>query len=85
MHYSYSACMSVAVTIRHVPDEVRNELASRAALKGWSLQEFLLHELIELSHRPDRAKWVAQIRSSIPPGQTVSVEEILAARDADRK
>lgn len=85
MHRSYSAGMSVAVTIRHVPDEVRNELASRAALKGWSLQEFLLQELIELSQRPDRAAWVAQIRAQIPPGQTVTVEEILAARDADRR
>ncbi|MCE9621436.1 MAG: hypothetical protein K8R99_03710 [Actinomycetia bacterium] len=77
--------MPVAVTIRHVPDEVRNELASRAAQKGWSLQEFLLHELIELSHRPDRAAWIAQVRSRIPAGQTVTVEEILAARDADRR
>ena len=77
--------MTVAVTIRHVPDEVRNELASRAALKGWSLQEFLLQELIKLSHRPDRAAWVAQVRSQIPVGQTVSVKEILAARDADRR
>ena len=36
--------MALAITIRNVPDEVRNELASRAALKGWSLQQFLLHE-----------------------------------------
>lgn len=77
--------MPVAVTIRHVPDDVRNELASRAALKGWSLQEFLLQELIDLSHRPDRAMFVANLRSQIPAGQTFEAEEIVAAVNADRR
>ena len=77
--------MPVAVTVRHVPDEVRNELASRAALKGWSLQEFLLQELIELSHRPDREALVAHLRSKIPAGQTITAEEIVAAVNADRR
>jgi hypothetical protein len=77
--------MSVAVTIRHVPDEVRNELASRAALKGWSLQEFLLQELIDLSHRPDRQTWIANLRAQIPAGQTFTAEEIVAAVNADRR
>lgn len=77
--------MPVAVTVRHVPDEVRNELASRAALKGWSLQEFLLHELIDLSRRPDREMWIAHVRSQIPAGQTFTAEEIVAAVNADRR
>ena len=77
--------MPVAVTIRHVPDEVRNELAARAALKGWSLQEFLLQELIDITHRPDRAKFVANLRAQIPAGQTFAAEEIVAAVHADRR
>lgn len=77
--------MPVAVTIRYVPDEVRNELASRAALKGWSLQEFLLHELIEMSQRPDRATLVANLRKQIPAGQTIAVDDIVAAVNADRQ
>ncbi len=77
--------MPVAVTIRHVPDDVRNELASRAALKGWSLQEFLLQELIDLSHRLDRETLVAHLRSKIPAGQTIAAEEIVAAVNADRR
>ena len=77
--------MPVAVTIRHVPDDVRNELASRAALKGWSLQEFLLHELIDLSHRPDRQMLIAHLRAKIPVGQTIAAEEIVAAVNADRR
>ena len=77
--------MPVAVTIRHVPDAVRNELASRAALKGWSLQEFLLQELIDLSHRPDREALVANLRSQIPAGQSVAARAIVAAIDGDRR
>ena len=77
--------MSVAVTVRNVPDEVRNELASRAALKGWSLQEFLLQELVELSKRPDRAALVARLRANSAGHAPVSADEILAARDADRR
>ena len=77
--------MPVAVTVRHVPDDVRNKLAARAALKGWSLQEFLLHELIDLSHRPDRAALIANLRSQIPAGQTFTAQEIVAAVNADRR
>lgn len=76
--------MAVAVTVRNVPNEVRNELASRAALKGWSLQEFLLQELVELSRRPDREALVARLRANTAGHPPVSVSNIVAARDADR-
>ncbi len=76
--------MPVAVTIRNVPDQVRNELASRAAAKGWSLQEFLLSELIVLSERPNNAELIARARQRLAgPGPTV--EQILDARDEDRR
>jgi len=77
--------MAVAVTVRNVPNEVRNELASRAALKGWSLQEFLLQELVVLSQRPDREVLVARLRANSAGHQPVSVDDIVAARDADRR
>ena len=35
------ACMAVQITIRDVPDKVRDELAARAARQGKSMQEFL--------------------------------------------
>lgn len=85
MQCSYTACMSVAVTIRHVPDDVRNELASRAALRGWSLQEFLLHELIELSNRPDRAALVARLRAGTVGHTPVSTDAIVGAVQAERR
>ncbi len=76
--------MPVAVTIRNVPDQVRNELASRAAAKGWSLQEFLLSELIVLSERPNNAELITRARQRLAePGPTV--EQILKARDEDRR
>ena len=56
--------MPVAITIRNVPDQVRNVLAARAAAQGWSLQEFMLHELVELSKRPDRSALIAQMRAT---------------------
>jgi plasmid stability protein len=77
--------MPVAVTIRHVPDEVRNQLAARAAIKGWSLQEFLLHELIDLSNRPDREALVAQLRSRLVGRKPVRVGEIVDAISVDRR
>ncbi|HAP75948.1 MAG TPA: hypothetical protein DCR14_07690 [Acidimicrobiaceae bacterium] len=77
--------MTVAITIRHVPTEVRNELAARAARRGASLQEYLLGELSELAARPDRAALVARLRAELRHAPTVSTETIIAARDADRR
>lgn len=42
-----------SITVRDVPDSVRDELASRAARSGRSLQEYLRSALIELASRPD--------------------------------
>ena len=76
--------MPVAITIRNVPDQVRNELASRAAANGWSLQEFMLHELIELSKRPNNAELITRARERLAgPGPTI--EQILQARDRERR
>ena len=82
MHY---ACM-INITIRDVPHEVRDELAARAARSGRSLQEYLKAQLTELSARPDPAELVARIRRRRAHATThVSVSEILAERDADRR
>ena len=63
---------------------MRNELASRAAANGWSLQEFMLHELIELSKRPNNAELIARARDRLAsPGPTL--DQILSARDEDRR
>lgn len=42
----------VALTVRNVPDKVRDELAARAARSGRSLQEYLAAALADLASRP---------------------------------
>lgn len=41
--------MPIQITIRNVPEEVRNELAASAALEHKSMQEFLRGELVRLA------------------------------------
>lgn len=78
--------MSVQVTIRDVPVAVRDELASRAALQGKSMQEFLRAELERLAARPSVESWLEQVRRRKRAAQTrVSAKQILTAREADRR
>jgi len=78
--------MAVAITVRNVPDEVRDELAARAARGGRSLQEFLLSQLVEMAHQASVDDLVARARRRVRvTGSHLSVEDILAARDADRR
>lgn len=78
--------MSVAITIRDVPGEVRDELAARAARAGMSLQEYLRAMLVETAARPPVADVIARARARVQAtGVRVDAESILAARDADRR
>ncbi|PWJ53066.1 hypothetical protein SAMN06264364_11584 [Quadrisphaera granulorum] len=77
--------MPVSMTIRDVPEDARNELAARAARAGQSLQEYLRALVIEQASRPTVDDIVRRARArAIATGTTVTTEEILAARDADR-
>jgi len=53
--------MGVQITIRDVPETVRDELAARAARAGQSMQEFLRGELERLAARPSVEGWLAQV------------------------
>ena len=78
--------MSVAITIRDVPDEVRDELAARAARAGKSLQEYLRGMLVDTAARPPVADVIARARARVDAtGVRTGAESILAARDADRR
>lgn len=73
------------MTIRNVPDDVRNELASRAARNGQSLQEYVLSELVRLASKPDNTTWVARARERVEgTGLRVAPETILRWRDEGR-
>lgn len=77
--------MSVQITIRGVPEEVRDELAVRAALQRQSMQEFLRCELERIASRPSVGAWLRGVRDRKAVAETrVQPSRILRARDADR-
>jgi antitoxin FitA len=75
-----------SITVRNVPDDVRDELAARAARAGRSLQEHLRSELIELARKRSVEDVVASARSRArATGSTLPAARILEHRDADRR
>jgi len=85
-HCMHIVCMATTVTIRDVPEDVRDELAARASLAGRSLQEHLRAELIELARRPSSAVLMAQVRArKAETGSKLSAKQILRYRDHDRR
>jgi plasmid stability protein len=78
--------MPIQITIRDVPEKVRDELAARAALQGKSMQEYLRAELERLAARPSVDAWLEQVRKRKRSSQTrVSATRILRERDAARR
>jgi plasmid stability protein len=78
--------MSVQLTIRNVPEEVRDELASRAALQHKSMQEFLRCELERIASKPTVEAWLQSVRErKRVAGTKVPASKILEVRDLDRK
>lgn len=78
--------MTIQITVRNVPEKVRDELAARAALQGKSMQEYLRAELERLAARPSVDGWLEQVRKRKRASQSrVSSQQILKQRDADRR
>ena len=78
--------MGVAISVRDVPDEVRDELAARAARAGKSLQEYLRGMLIDTAARPPVDDVIARARARVAAtGVRIDAKSILAARDTDRR
>jgi plasmid stability protein len=78
--------MSVQITIRDVPEKVRDELAARAALQGKSMQEYLRNELERMAARPSLDAWLEQVRKRKRATDTrLSARQILNSREADRR
>ena len=76
----------VAVTVRDVPDEVRDELASRAARAGKSLQEYLRGVLVAAAEKPSVDDVLARARARVTAtGVRIDATATLAAKDADRR
>ncbi len=78
--------MAVQITIRGVAEEVRDELAVRAAQRRQSMQEFLRGELQRIASRPSVEDWLRGVRRrKETAGARIPSSFILEARDADRK
>ncbi len=76
----------VAITVRAIPAEVRDELASRAARAGQSLQEYLRGLLIATAEKPTVREVVTRARARVnATGVRLDAAAILAAKDADRR
>jgi plasmid stability protein len=74
------------ITIRHVPDDVRDELAARAARTGRSLQEFLLGELARLAAKPTVEQLMADVAGrKRRSGRVIPAADILADLEAERR
>ena len=78
--------MPVQITIRNIPQEVRDTLAVRAAQQRQSMQGFLLGELERIASRPPVGEVLRDIRErKAARGGSVPPSSILKARDADRR
>ena len=78
--------MGIAITVRDVPDKVRDELAARAARSGKSLQEYVRGLLVNSVARPSVDDVITRARGRLAvTGSSADRASILAARDADRR
>jgi plasmid stability protein len=78
--------MAVQITIRNVPDTIRDELAARAARQRKSMQEYLRGELERLVQVPSASEWLARVRErKAAAGTRIHPQDILRHRDADRR
>jgi hypothetical protein len=67
-------------------DDVRDELAARAARAGRSLQEHLRHELTDLARRPSADELLERVRArKATTDSRLSARRIVGHRDADRR
>ena len=74
--------MPSSITIA-VPEEVRNELAARAAVCGRTVEEYLRDELIALARRPSAAVWMARVRARKDALQSSAAAQDVACDDRD--
>ena len=78
--------MAVQITIRGVPEEVRDEIAAQAARQRQSMQEFLRGELERIASKPSIDAWLEEVRERKAIFKSrVTTEDILRARDEGRR
>ena len=80
-----NAGMPVNITIRNVPDEVRNTLSERAAREHKSMQEYLREQLVKMADKPTIEEWVDQVQARVKAsGTRIGRDEIVRIIREDR-
>lgn len=82
---AYPDAMPVNITIRNVPDEVRDEFAARVAQSGRSLQEFLSAEFVRIAGTTTAADAAVRARLGAGVNPALTADEIVAAVRAGRR
>ena len=78
--------MAKQITIEGIPDAFYHQISARAARGNRSVPEFIIAEPEHIVARPSVADWLQEVRRrKEASGVSVSVSEILAARNADRR
>lgn len=78
--------MTVQITIRNVPEEMRDELKLRAAANRQSMQAFLLDELERIAARSNNEMVFERVHARLAATNSrVDAETIVNAIKADRK
>ena len=62
--------MPVQITIRGIPEEVRDELAARAVFQRQSMQKFLRYELERIASRPSVGAWLQGVHNRKEAAET---------------
>ena len=76
----------VSMTIRNVPDETRDRLATRAARAGQSLQEYMRAVLVGMADRPTNDELLDRVRARVAAGgSSVTSDDIVQALREDRE
>lgn len=77
--------MATTITIRNVPEDVRDELAARAARSGQSLQEYMLGQVVSMAAHPSPRDLMESVRRrKEAAGTHLEAADILRWRDEDR-
>ncbi len=79
MHEMYNDSV-VAITIRNVPQDLRDLIAQRAERAGQSMQEFLLSQLDALARRKSIDDWLAEVERRLAASEVaLDPDEIVKA------
>lgn len=76
--------MTVTITVRSVPQDVRDELAARAGRAGQSLQEYLSDQLRRLATTPSAAEAVVRARLTARSFPDLTMDEVVEAVHSGR-